>query len=448
VSGIKIYNTLTKKLESFEPIDKNNIRIYVCGPTVYDLIHIGNARPIVVFDVLVRLMREVYPKVTYVRNITDVDDKINNQASKNNESISELTARTIDAFNQDAESLCAQKPDVEPRATMHISEMLAIISKLIDSGYAYISQNHVLFSVSSMKDYGKLSGRSLDELIDGARVEIGEYKKNPADFILWKPAQKDEPGWNSEFGRGRPGWHIECSAMSAKYLGEQFDIHGGGLDLIFPHHENEIAQSCCAFEKKYLAKYWMHNGYITVNGEKMSKSLGNFITVRDALADYPGETIRYSLLSGHYRSPIDFSFNALKESQNALDGLYRSIENASKLDSLDDIFISALSNDLNTPLAISRIHELSRQANKGSKEAASLLLACGNLLGLLNSDPINWFKDDKKFNKNEIEELIILRNEARKNQNFILADKIRDDLEVKGIIIEDNAQGTNWRKKY
>ena len=448
MSGIKIYNTLTKKLESFEPIDKNNIRIYVCGPTVYDLIHIGNARPIVVFDVLVRLMREVYPKVTYVRNITDVDDKINNQASKNNESISELTARTIDAFNQDAESLCAQKPDVEPRATMHISEMLAIISKLIDSGYAYISQNHVLFSVSSMKDYGKLSGRSLDELIDGARVEIGEYKKNPADFILWKPAQKDEPGWNSEFGRGRPGWHIECSAMSAKYLGEQFDIHGGGLDLIFPHHENEIAQSCCAFEKKYLAKYWMHNGYITVNGEKMSKSLGNFITVRDALADYPGETIRYSLLSGHYRSPIDFSFNALKESQNALDGLYRSIENASKLDSLDDIFISALSNDLNTPLAISRIHELSRQANKGSKEAASLLLACGNLLGLLNSDPINWFKDDKKFNKNEIEELIILRNEARKNQNFILADKIRDDLEVKGIIIEDNAQGTNWRKKY
>ena len=448
MSGIKIYNTLTKKLESFEPIDKNNIRIYVCGPTVYDLIHIGNARPIVVFDVLVRLMREVYPKVTYVRNITDVDDKINNQASKNNESISELTARTIDAFNQDAESLCAQKPDVEPRATMHISEMLAIISKLIDSGYAYISQNHVLFSVSSMKDYGKLSGRSLDELIDGARVEIGEYKKNPADFILWKPAQKDEPGWNSEFGRGRPGWHIECSAMSAKYLGEQFDIHGGGLDLIFPHHENEIAQSCCAFEKKYLAKYWMHNGYITVNGEKMSKSLGNFITVRDALADYPGETIRYSLLSGHYRSPIDFSFNALKESQNALDGLYRSIENASKSDSLDDIFISALSNDLNTPLAISRIHELSRQANKGSKEAASLLLACGNLLGLLNSDPINWFKDDKKFNKNEIEELIILRNEARKNQNFILADKIRDDLEVKGIIIEDNAQGTNWRKKY
>ena len=448
MSGIKIYNTLTKKLESFEPIDKNNIRIYVCGPTVYDLIHIGNARPIVVFDVLVRLMREVYPKVTYVRNITDVDDKINNQASKNNESISELTARTIDAFNQDAESLCAQKPDVEPRATMHISEMLAIISKLIDSGYAYISQNHVLFSVSSMKDYGKLSGRSLDELIDGARVEIGEYKKNPADFILWKPAQKDEPGWNSEFGRGRPGWHIECSAMSAKYLGEQFDIHGGGLDLIFPHHENEIAQSCCAFEKKYLAKYWMHNGYITVNGEKMSKSLGNFITVRDALADYPGETIRYSLLSGHYRSPIDFSFNALKESQNALDGLYRSIENASKSDSLDDIFISALSNDLNTPLAISRIHELSRQANKGSKEAASLLLACGNLLGLLNSDPINWFKDDKKFNKNEIEELIILRNEARKNQNFILADKIRDDLEVKGIIIEDNAQGTNWRTKY
>ena len=448
MSGIKIYNTLTKKLESFEPIDKNNIRIYVCGPTVYDLIHIGNARPIVVFDVLVRLMREVYPKVTYVRNITDVDDKINNQASKNNESISELTARTIDAFNQDAESLCAQKPDVEPRATMHISEMLAIISKLIDSGYAYISQNHVLFSVSSMKDYGKLSGRSLDELIDGARVEIGEYKKNPADFILWKPAQKDEPGWNSEFGRGRPGWHIECSAMSAKYLGEQFDIHGGGLDLIFPHHENEIAQSCCAFEKKYLAKYWMHNGYITVNGEKMSKSLGNFITVRDALADYPGETIRYALLSGHYRSPIDFSFKALKESQNALDGLYRSIENASKSDSLDDIFISALSNDLNTPLAISRIHELSRQANKGSKESASLLLACGNLLGLLNSDPINWFKDDKKFNKNEIEELIILRNEARKNQNFILADKIRDDLEVKGIIIEDNAQGTNWRTKY
>jgi len=448
VNGIKIYNTFSKKLESFDPIDKNNIRIYVCGPTVYDLIHIGNARPIVIFDVLVRLMRETFPKVTYVRNITDVDDKINTQAYKNNETISELTARTIQLFNQDAEALGAQKPDLEPRATDHIPEMLSIISKLIESGHAYISEKHVLFSVSSMPEYGKLSGRSLNEMIDGARVEIGEYKKNPADFILWKPAQENEPGWNSEFGRGRPGWHIECSAMSAKYLGEQFDIHGGGLDLIFPHHENEIAQSCCAFSKKYLAKYWMHNGYITVNGEKMSKSLGNFITVRDALDKFPGETIRYALLTGHYRSPIDFSFKVLKESQNALDGLYRSIENATETDGFDDLFLSSLSNDLNTPLAISRIHELSRQANKGSKEAANLLLACGNMLGLFNHDPLNWFKDDNKLNQKEIEELITSRNNARLNRNFTLADQIRDELDRKGIIIEDNAQGTNWRKKY
>ena len=444
----ELFNTYSNKTELFIPLDDNDIRIYACGPTVYDYIHVGNARPLIIFDVLVRFLKLIYPKVTYVRNITDVDDKIIVQANQNKESINNLTERTIKAFSDDADALFVKKPDFEPRATEHIQEMLKMIKVLLENGNAYLSDGHVLFSVSSMPNYGKLSGMNLSEMIDGARVEVSDYKKEPADFVLWKPSKTGELGWHSDFGFGRPGWHIECSAMSEKYLGKQFDIHAGGLDLVFPHHENEIAQSCCAFNSEFMAKYWMHNGYITVNGEKMSKSLGNFITVRDALDKFPGETIRYALLTGHYRSPIDFSFKVLKESQNALDGLYRSIENATETDGFDDLFLSSLSNDLNTPLAISRIHELSRQANKGSKEAANLLLACGNMLGLFNHDPLNWFKDDNKLNQKEIEELITSRNNARLNRNFTLADQIRDELDRKGIIIEDNAQGTNWRKKY
>ena len=323
----ELFNTYSNKTELFIPLDDNDIRIYACGPTVYDYIHVGNARPLIIFDVLVRFLKLIYPKVTYVRNITDVDDKIIVQANQNKESINNLTERTIKAFSDDADALFVKKPDFEPRATEHIQEMLKMIKVLLESGNAYLSDGHVLFSVSSMPNYGKLSGMNLSEMIDGARVEVSDYKKEPADFVLWKPSKTGELGWHSDFGFGRPGWHIECSAMSEKYLGKQFDIHAGGLDLIFPHHENEIAQSCCAFNTEFMAKYWMHNGYITVNNEKMSKSEGNFITVRDALKKQDGETIRYAILSGHYRSPIDFSFKALKEAKSALDRLYRASEN-------------------------------------------------------------------------------------------------------------------------
>ena len=445
---LQLYNTYSKRLENFTPLDPSNIRIYACGPTVYDLIHIGNARPIVVFDLLVRLMRYLYPRVTYVRNITDVDDKINLKARENNEKIDKLTSRTIKLFHEDALALCSLKPDIEPRATKHIHEMIEMIRTLLDNGHAYLSEGHVIFSVPSMPEYGKLSGRKLEEMIDGARVEVASYKKNPADFILWKPSKSDDIGWDSEFGRGRPGWHIECSAMSAKYLGERFDIHGGGLDLIFPHHENEIAQSCCAFKSKMMAQIWMHNGYVTVDGDKMSKSLGNFVTVRDALEKFPGEVVRYSLLSGHYRSPIDFSFKGLKEAKLSLDRLYRAISTYDKSNDFDDEFIKALTKDLNTPEAFARLHELAKEANKGSELSAQKLFTCGKLIGLFNNNPLNWFKEKVNDDgKKIIEELILKRKEARSKKDFSSADKIRNQLRNMGVIIEDGSDGTSWRRE-
>ena len=443
--NIEIYDTFSKKHQKFEPIDEKHVRLYVCGPTVYDIIHVGNARPIIVFDVLVRVLRTIYPKVTYVRNITDVDDKIIIQAKKNKENISDLTERTIKLFSEDAKSLFALKPDYEPRATDHIQEMLKLIKTLMNNGNAYLANGHVLFSVSSMPDYGNLSGMNLNEMIDGARVEVAEYKKEPADFVLWKPSEKGELGWESEYGFGRPGWHIECSAMSEKFLGKEFDIHGGGLDLIFPHHENEIAQSCCAHKTKIMAKYWMHNGYITVNNEKMSKSEGNFITVRDALDKFNGEVIRYSLLSGHYRSPIDFSFEGLKESKSALDRLYRSSEGFDFDNNIDEEFSISLSNDLNTPLAISRLHELAKESNKGSKTAGQLLKSSSRLLGLLNYENSKWFIQNVEIDEKYIEKIISERNIARQDRNFELADKIRDKLAKMGISIEDSENGTKWR---
>ena len=443
--NIEIFNTFSKKNEIFQPIDSNNVRIYVCGPTVYDIIHIGNARPLIVFDVLVRFLKLIYPKVTYVRNITDVDDKIIIQSQKNNESITELTSRTIEAFTEDAKSLYVLKPDYEPKATEHISEMLKIIKTLIGNNNAYLSNGHVFFSVSSMSKYGELSGMKLDEMIDGARVDVDSNKKEPGDFVLWKPSNKEELGWHSEYGYGRPGWHIECSAMSEKFLGKQFDIHGGGLDLIFPHHENEIAQSCCAFQTDFMAKYWMHNGYITVNNEKMSKSEGNFITVRDALKKFSGEVIRYSILSGHYRSPINFSFETLSEAKTALDRLYRCSENYEFDEHIDEEFLVSLSNDLNTPKAISRLHELAKDHNRGNKASGQLLKSSSRILGLLNIGSSEWFTKTNLIDENKINKMVLDRNKARSEKNFELADEIRDSLKEMGIYIEDSEQGTKWR---
>ena len=443
--NIEIFNTFSKKNEIFQPIDSNNVRIYVCGPTVYDIIHIGNARPLIVFDVLVRFLKLIYPKVTYVRNITDIDDKIIIQSQKNNESITELTSRTIEAFSEDAKSLYVLKPDYEPKATEHIPEMLKIIKTLIGNNNAYLSNGHVFFSVSSMSKYGELSGMKLDEMIDGARVDVDSNKKEPGDFVLWKPSNKEELGWHSEYGYGRPGWHIECSAMSEKFLGKQFDIHGGGLDLIFPHHENEIAQSCCAFQTDFMAKYWMHNGYITVNNEKMSKSEGNFITVRDALKKFSGEVIRYSILSGHYRSPINFSFETLSESKTALDRLYRCSENYEFDEHIDEEFLVSLSNDLNTPKAISRLHELAKDHNRGNKASGQLLKSSSRILGLLNIGSSEWFTKTNLIDENKINKMVLDRNKARSEKNFELADEIRDSLKEMGIYIEDSEQGTKWR---
>ena len=447
MKSLKFFNTLTSKLEDFNPIDDQNIRMYVCGPTVYDHIHIGNARPIIVFDILVRLLQKKFPKVTYVRNITDIDDKINMQAFKNNEPIDALTERTTNDFLSDVNKLNTIEPDFQPKATQHINHMLNMISTLVKKGHAYESKGHVFFSVKSMKDYGMLSGRSREELKDGARIEVNEIKKDAADFVLWKPSTSQMPGWDSEFGRGRPGWHIECSAMSAHYLGDQFDIHGGGIDLIFPHHENEIAQSFCSFENKIMANYWMHNGYITVNGEKMSKSLGNFITLRQMLDEFTGEAIRYALISGHYRSPIDFNKGIILQAENALNKFYRAIEKADKIDVVDNIFEEALNKDLNTPLAISRLHELSNNANRGSKKAANLLYSCGKTLGFFNKSLDEWFKKDIRIDKTIVEKLISERNNARKEKKFNLADEIREKLDDMGVIIEDNLDGSSWRKK-
>ena len=397
---LKITNTLTRAKEAFSPIDPSHVRMYVCGPTVYDLAHVGNARPVVVFDVLVRLLRRLYPRVTYVRNITDVEDKINARAKENGEPIEALTARTAAQYQADMDALGAERPDVQPRATHHIAQMITLIERLIANGHAYAADCHVLFAVPSMPDYGGLSRRDRDDMIAGARVEVAPYKQDPADFVLWKPSSDDIPGWDSPWGRGRPGWHIECSAMSWERLGETVDIHGGGLDLIFPHHENEIAQSRCAFGTHTMANYWMHNGFVTVEGEKMSKSLGNFYTVHDVLKEWPGEAIRLLLLSAHYRAPLDFSKAGLKEAKAQLDRLYQALRNAADLaakPAASDVVAAALLDDLNVPLAIAKLHEAAGRLNRATDpveraSAKAALLGGGALLGLLQSDPDAWFQ--------------------------------------------------------
>jgi len=454
MTAIRLYNTLAKEKQNLKPLKKDKVGIYACGPTVYDRIHVGNARPLVVFDVLVRLLRYRYKQVCYVRNITDVDDKINQRASERNISISELCDETIKSFHQDASELGVLAPDVEPRATHHIGQMIQMISRLVEQGYAYEAQGHVLFSVKQMPHYGALSGRTLDEMIAGARVEVAPYKKDPADFVLWKPADEISPGWDSPWGRGRPGWHIECSAMSAEYLGAEFDIHAGGLDLIFPHHENEIAQSCCAYGTDKMAQIWVHNGYVTVEGEKMSKSLGNFTTVAQALEDNRGEAVRFGLLATHYRAPFDYSKELLKEARATLDKFYRAIQLAddTAVDELihtqqvsDDI-LAALSDDLNTPGCITALHHYSAEANKGSQEAATMLKAGGRLLGILQQD--DWFTQHTQasVSDEEIEAQIALRAEARQNRDFATADKIRDELLGQGMRLRDGQQGTGWER--
>jgi cysteinyl-tRNA synthetase len=508
---IQLHNTLTKKKEAFQPLDPENVRVYVCGPTVYDLAHIGNARPVVVFDVLFRLLRHVYgaEHVTYARNITDVDDKIIKAAGENGEPIDALTARTTQAFHDDAAALGALEPSIEPRATGHIPEMIALIESLIERGNAYSADGHVLFDVPSDPNYGCLSHRNRDEMIAGARVEVAPYKQDPADFVLWKPSSPEQPGWDSPWGRGRPGWHIECSAMSAKHLGETFDIHGGGQDLIFPHHENEIAQSSCGTDGGF-ARLWMHNGYVIVGGEKMSKSLGNFLTVRQILEekDWPGrsvqrgEIIRLSLLSAHYRQPLDITRERLGVSKTLLDRWYRALEACGEVEpSPPDMaepgverFLVALKDDLNTPQAIAEINNQADLVFQSAELPGDVkadmdfgvfkgnLRFMGSLVGLLEKDPEFWFKGQKidgaihpsesRFgpgqvdkigtaqetdtalpitpirgpSDDEIEAMIAARTAARQSKDFAEADRIRDELAAQGVLLEDGAEGTTWKR--
>jgi cysteinyl-tRNA synthetase len=465
---LKLYDTLTRQKRRFDPIEPTRVRLYVCGPTVYDFAHIGNARPVIVFDVLFRLLRHIYgaDHVVYVRNVTDVDDKINARAAEEypdrplNESIRTLTERTERQFHEDVEALGCLPPSVEPRATEHIEPMKVLIERLVASDHAYVAQEHALFSVASMPEYGGLSRRSLDEMIAGARVDVAPYKRDPMDFVLWKPSQPGEPAWPSPAGiaaPGRPGWHIECSAMSWKHLGEVFDIHGGGIDLIFPHHENEIAQTRSAFHSPVMANYWMHNGFLQVEGEKMSKSLGNFFTIRQLLADWPGEVLRVNMLRTHYRQPIDWTTKALLESKTILDEWYSWVDDIPSSQTLpDDQVMQALCDDLNTPSVLTRLHALVSEIRSSAGgphqiELKRKLKASGSLLGILERtqqeyighDPLRAAVDEIK-----IRNLIDARTSARTSRNFKEADVIRDELTRMGIEIEDHRDGTtSWKIK-
>ncbi|MBI1214959.1 MAG: cysteine--tRNA ligase [Alphaproteobacteria bacterium] len=437
-----IYNTLSREKEEFKPIDRKNVRLYACGPTVYNYAHIGNARPAVVFDLLAKVLRYIYGRrhVTYTRNITDIDDKIIAAAKETGAEISAITEKYAKIYDEDMAALGVEKPDHQPKATDYIGPMVRMIKKLIDAGHAYEAEGHVLFNVPSWPDYGRLSRRNRDDMVAGARVEVAPYKKDPADFVLWKPSTGDQPGWDSPWGRGRPGWHLECSAMNESINGDHFDIHAGGEDLIFPHHENEIAQSVCAHGGEAYVNYWMHNGYLMAEGEKMSKSLGNFYTVHELLDEFPGEAIRLLLLKTHYRQPLDFTKEGLAEAKRELDGWYRLKADAGHV---PPALIETLCDDLNTPGAIAALHKLS--GNPGA------LTAGANFIGLLQQDPEDWFKWQPKaaaggLTDADIDAKIEARTNARKNKDFATSDAIRDELAAAGVILEDGAGGTTWRR--
>ena len=458
---IKIFNTLSGKKEEFSPLDPNHIKIYACGPTVYNYAHIGNARMAVVFDTLVRVLRYKYPKVTYVSNITDIDDKIIDAANEQQVPIKEITEKYTSIYNDDMSQLAVNIPDIQPKATEYISEMIDLIENLINKDHAYEKEGHVLFHVPSYDNYGMLSNRNRDEQIAGSRVEIAPFKKDPADFVLWKPSSGSQPGWDSPWGFGRPGWHTECSAMSEKTLGLPFDIHGGGRDLTFPHHENEIAQSCCSTadisKPNSYANYWMHNGFVTINGEKMSKSLGNIILVKDLANEYHGEVIRLALMSSHYRQGLDWNEKIIHQSKKLLDKLYKILLDLKSEDLVEiqnDGWIDPLMDDLNTPGFIANVNVLVKNYLSASKEKKGILksklVLLGNLLGILQEDPYSWFESDKldkNINEEEIEALIVERNEAKMNKDFEKADVIRAELMSKGIELMDSSSGTSWKLK-
>ncbi len=451
---IRLFNTLSAKHEGFEPINRQRVLMYVCGPTVYNYIHIGNARPIVIFDTLFRLLKLIYPEVVYVRNITDIDDKIIQTAKDNSQTCNEVTETYSKAFHNDIARLNTLPPTVEPRATEHLPQMIDMVEQLIAKKFAYEASGNILFDVTAMPTYGQLSKRNVEDMIAGARVEVADYKKNPADFILWKPSSIDQPGWDSPWGRGRPGWHLECSAMAKVHLDRVIDIHGGGQDLIFPHHENEIAQSCCAYNQEIFARYWVHNGYITVNSEKMSKSLNNFFTLREVLERHDGEVIRYTLLNTHYRKPLNWTESKLTEAKTNLDKMYRSILDAKvNFDASGNIMdgkpdpavMKALCDDLNTPQAIVRLHELRRD------NQIRTLISSAHQLGLMHADPQAWFRrapaTQNTLGDASIEALIVQREEARNKRNYAQADQIREQLSTAGICLEDKAGQTQWRRK-
>jgi len=449
---IFLTNSFGNKKVKFSPIDPKKIGMYVCGPTVYESPHIGNARPLVVFDILFKVLKCKYGKdsITYVRNITDIDDKIITSSIENKISVSELTGKITSIFHEDCKYLNCESPTHEPRATDNISLMIDMINKLIKNNFAYEKNNHVYFEVKKFDDYGKLSNKNLDELVAGARVEISKNKKNPEDFVLWKPSSNDEPYWDSPWGKGRPGWHLECSVMSKRFLGDVFDIHGGGRDLIFPHHENEIAQSRCANKKNNFANYWVHNGFITISNEKMSKSLGNILKISDFKKKVNGQVLRLALISSHYKQPLDWNNKLLNECEKTLNKWYESYIDIDKSVLIPDEYLSPLYDDLNTPGYIANLHKLFEISQKGSQKDKEMFMSACNFVGLLNENQKEWkkFKKEKlDITDDEIKLKILERNNARKNKDFKKADKIRDELEDKGVLIEDKDDKTHWKFK-
>ena len=458
---LRLHNTLTRRTDPFVPLDPRRVTFYLCGPTVYNFVHIGNARGPVVFGLLVRLLKRIYgaEHVVYARNVTDVDDKINAAAAEAGVPIDVITRRYAAAYDEDLTRLGVDRPDVVPYATQHIGQIIAMCQRLIDGGHAYAAENHVLFDVGSYPDYGHLSGRSTDEMIAGARIDVAPYKKSPADFVLWKPSGPELPGWDSPWGRGRPGWHIECSAMSAAHLGETIDIHAGGNDLMFPHHENEVAQSTCAHGGKVMARWWLHNGMLTFDGRKMSKSLGNTLQLRELLEQHPADLLRYMLMKAHYRQPLDWSDASIEQARSTLDGLYGTLRD------LADVAVSgadrrlppeiadALADDLNTPEALAVLSRLAEAVRKATnvqeqKVAKAALLEGGAFLGLLQLDPEAWFKHaaaGQQIDAAWIEQLLAERADARKRRDYAESDRIRDLLAAKGVVIEDGPQGTRWK---